>query len=111
MQTRTTIKQVTFSKPFRLAGFDGVQPPGTYTVSVEEEQLDALLSVGWRQTAATLHLTHGGTTGYFAIGMQELRDALLRDTDQSTDPPAAGAPAMAQSPRAREVLHLRGRHS
>ena len=86
MQTRTVRKQVTFTKPFQFAGLDDVQPPGTYTLSLEEEQLDVLLFVGWRQTAATLQLTHGGTTDYVAIDMQDLSDALLRDSDEAADP-------------------------
>jgi len=97
METRTVSKQVTFFKPFLLAGCDGLQPPGSYTLTLEEEQLDVLLFVGWRQTAATLQLTHGGITDYVAIDMQDLMDALLRDSDQSTDPPAAPAVAKPQS--------------
>jgi len=111
MLTRTTRTQVTFSNPFRLAGFDSVQPPGTYTLSVEEEQLDALLSLGWREIAATLELQQDGATGHVSIDMQELRDALLRDTGQSTDPPAAPSSAIAQTRRARRILQLRARRS
>jgi hypothetical protein len=107
METRTIRKQVTFSKPFHLAGCDGVQPPGSYTLTLEEEQLDVLLFVGWRQTATTLQLTHGGTTDYIAIDMQDLMDALLRDSDQSTDPSAAPPSAKTQS-RARPKLRARG---
>ncbi|HWF64182.1 MAG TPA: hypothetical protein VN685_06190 [Rhizomicrobium sp.] len=103
METRTVRKQVTFSQPFQLAGCDGAQPPGSYTLTLEEEQLDVLLFVGWRQSAATLQLTHGGTTDYVAVDMQELTDALLRDSDPSTDPPATPAAAKAQS-RARQRL-------
>lgn len=110
MQTRTTRKLVTFAKPFQLAGFDSVQPPGTYTISLEEEQLDALSSVGWRQIAATLYLRRGGPSECVAINMQDLRNALLRDTGQSTDPPAAPASAIAQSRNVRKMLQLRARH-
>ncbi len=111
MQTRTTSKQVTFIRPFRLAGFDHVQPPGTYTLNLEEEQLDTHSFVGWRQTAATLLLTHGGSTDYVPIDMQELQDALVRDSGQATDPPAAPASAAARRLRGREFLRLRGRQS
>jgi hypothetical protein len=108
MRTRIAIKSVTFAKPFQLAGFDGTQPAGTYALNLEEEQLDALSFVGWHQTAATLELRHGGTTDYVAVGMQELRNALLRDSGQVTDPPAAPASAVAKS-RPPEVLHARRR--
>ena len=107
MQTRTTSRRVTFVKPFRLAGLEAVQPPGTYTVSVEEEQLDVHSFIGWRQISATLQLSADGATEHVAINMTDLHEALLRDTDQSTDPPAAPATAAARNPRVREILRLR----
>lgn len=107
MQTRTTSRQVTFVKPFRLAGLEAVQPPGSYSVSVEEEQLDVHSFIGWRQISATLQRPTDGATEHVAIDMQNLREALLRDTDQSTDPPAAPATAAAPSPRVRKILRLR----
>ena len=106
MEMRTTSHQVTFAKPFSLAGLDNIQPAGTYTVSLVEEQLDALSFVGWRQVAATLQIKREGATEHITIDMQDLRDALLRDSDQSTDPPAAPAVAKAQAPRERELLRL-----
>ncbi len=107
MQTRTTSRQVTFVKPFRLAGVESLQPPGTYQVRVEEEQLDVQSFIGWRQVSATLQINADGATEHVAIDMKDLREALLRDTDQSTDPPAAPAAAAAQKPRVREILRLR----
>ncbi len=101
--------QVTFVKPFTLVGIDGVQPPGCYAVSLEEEQLDVLSFVGWRQIAATLQLKRGGSTEYAAINMQDLRDALLRDSAQSSDPQTIPASKAVQSPRMREMLRLQGR--
>jgi hypothetical protein len=109
METRTIVKQVTFAKPFRLAGCEGVHPPGTFTLTLEEEQLDALSFIGWRQIAATLQLKRGGATEYWAINMQDLRQALLRDTDQSTDPPAAPAAMASQNPSVPETLQLQSR--
>lgn len=109
MQTRTTSKQVTFTKPFQLAGFDHVQVPGTYTLNLEEEQLDTHSFMGWRQTAATLLLTHGGSTEYIPIDMRELQDALVRDSGQTADP--APASMAARRLRGREFLRLRERQS
>ncbi len=105
METRTTSRDVTFRHPFRLRGIDGDQRPGTYTMSVEEEQLDMLSFTGWRQVATTLQVHTGAATEYFAVDSQELRAALLQDSRQSNDPPPA--PAVAGSPRVREILHLR----
>jgi len=107
MQTRTTSRQVTFVKPFRLAGVESLQPPGTYEVRVEEEELDVQSFIGWRQVSATLQISADGATEHVAIDMKDLREALLRDTDQSTDPPAAPAAAAARKPRVREILRLR----
>lgn len=111
METRTTKKQVTFAKPFRLAGMEAVQPPGTYTLTLEEQQLGALRFIGWRQIDATLELRCHGATEYFAINMQDLREALLRDTDQSTDPPAAPNVAAARISTMAKLLHLQSRQS
>jgi hypothetical protein len=110
METRTTSHKVTFAKPFCLAGLDDIQPAGTYMVSVVEEQLDTLSFMGWRQVAATLQIRRGGATEHVAIDMQDLRGALLRDSDQSTDPPGAPAVAKAVDRRKRELLqYLRHR--
>ena len=109
MEIRTTSRLVTFRHPFHLDSLDGDQPPGTYTMDVEEERLDAMTLIGWRRIAVTLKLMRGGTTEYVAIDMQDMREALLRDGDQSPEPPAA--PAAAQSPRLREILHLRAARS
>lgn len=111
METRTTKKQVTFAKPFRLMGMDAVQSPGTYTLTLEEQQLDALRFIGWRQVNATLELRRGGVTEYFPVDMQDLREALLRDSDQSTDPPAAPTVAAGRIPYMRKLSGLRSRQS
>jgi len=39
--------------------------------------------------------------------MQDLREALLHDTQQSTDPPFAPATAAAQNPHVLEMLQAR----
>lgn len=81
-------------------------------MTLVEEQLDAILFVGWRQVSATLQITHGGATEHIATNMQDLREALLRDSDLSADAPAAPATAAkSQSPRVREMLHLRRSHT
>lgn len=111
MQTPTIRKQVIFSKPFQFTRPDSVHTPGTYTLSLKKEPLDALLFGGWRLAAATLHLAHGDTTDYDFIDMQDLRQVLPRTTDQSTNPLAAPASAIAQNHRACETLQLRARSS
>lgn len=56
MSTRTTETKVTFTHPFSLTGIDAVQPPGTYAVLTEEEQIPELSFVAFRRLATTLHL-------------------------------------------------------
>jgi len=109
METRTTSRLVTFRKPFTLSGLDGTQPPGAYAVRTEEEMLDTLSVAGWRQTGCTLLLHRDGGVEYVAIDPQELREALVRDGDQGTDPPAAPAVAARSSRRARDQLRRGGR--
>ena len=102
MQSRTSYSQVTFRRPFRLASMDRSAPAGRYKVALEEEQLDCLTVEAWRQTSITLQIASAGTTDYLSLDPMELRDALLRDGDDSIDPvkPVLGA-------RLREVLKLR----
>jgi hypothetical protein len=104
MEVRMTSSQVTFLWPFQLNGFDAIQAPGTYTVTVEQERLDALTVEGWRQTSASFRLPHDGVIEHVAIDMADLSAALLRDRDPQLGPPAA---AFAKPAKTRAVLHLR----
>ena len=101
MQTRTSHSHITFRRPFRLTGMDTWAPPGRYKVDMEEERADSLIVEAWRQTAVTLQVASAGVTDYVNIDPRDLRDALLRDGDDSIDPtvPAAGV-------RRRDVLRL-----
>jgi len=109
MESRITTKLVTFRRPFTLVGLDGVQPPGTYMVRTEEEMLDTLSFAGWRQTGCIIVLHRNGAEEHAAIDPQELREALVRDGDQGTDPPAAPSIAVGRSRRVREQLRRGGR--
>ena len=102
MQSRTSHSHVTFRRPFRLAGMDRSAPAGRYKVALEEEQLDTLTVEAWRQTSITLQIASAGATDHLSLDPMDLRDALLRDGDDSIDPitPVLGA-------RLREVLRLR----
>lgn len=104
MEKRTTSKLVTFGRPFTLSGLDGILPPGSYRVLMEEEMLDALSFVGWRQISCVIVLHRNGGEEHAEIDPQELREALVRDGDQGTDPPAS--PSVAMNRRARG--HSRG---
>jgi hypothetical protein len=101
MLTRTSHSQVTFRRPFRLAGMDAVAPAGSYKVDLEEERLDTLTVEAWRQTAAILQITAAGVTEYVTVDPQDLREALKRDGDETVDS------ATVPGPQRRELLRLR----
>lgn len=106
MDTRTSSRQVTFRKPFTLAGLDGVQPPGTYTITTEEEMLDSLTIVGWRQTAVTMAIVRDGATEFVTVDPQDFREALARDDSLFAD---SHTPAPDRSRRARNLMRRGGR--
>lgn len=104
METRTTHSVVTFSRPFRLAGMDGLALAGSYHVDMEEEKLDTLSFESWRQTAAILEVPRAGVTEYLPVDPQDLREALARDSEvvsQTASPPTE------RSHRLRGLLRLR----
>lgn len=84
---RTTRKTVTFQKPFNFAGLDGVQPPGTYTVVTEEEQLPDLSFSSWHRVETTLRLPaierDTGLEQVIAINPRDLAAAVVRDGEGS----------------------------
>jgi hypothetical protein len=89
MEIRTTSKLITFRNPFMLSALDKVYPPGNYPIRIEEQPLDTISFVGWRQTGCLLGVFRDGAIEYVSVDPQELREALVRDGDQGTDPPAA----------------------
>jgi hypothetical protein len=56
MTVRTTSRNVTFRRAFSLQGVDGMQPPGTYTVETDEEQIPGLSFLAYRRIATTITL-------------------------------------------------------
>jgi hypothetical protein len=108
METRVTIEQVIFRRPFQLSGLRGILPPGTYTIRTDEEMLNTFSFIGWRQAGTTIFLHRDGGVEYPVINRQELREALVRDGDQGTDPPAAPAAAVSNS-RPPEQMRRGGR--
>ena len=53
---RTTETTITFRHPFVLADLETEQPPGTYRLVTEEEEIPGLAVVAFRRTATLLHL-------------------------------------------------------
>jgi len=107
MESRTTSKLVTFRKPFALSSLDSPEPAGTYTIHTEEEMLDTQSFVGWRQIHCAIVLHRAGAMEYVSVDPQELREALVRDGDQGTDPPASPSVAMGRGRRPRDQTRRR----
>ncbi len=85
MPERTTYTSVTFLHPFSLAGVDGVQPPGTYSIETVEETLDDLSFVAYRRVSTTIVLPAVGTPSrkrqVVAIDPRDLEAAQKQDAE------------------------------
>lgn len=83
MSTRTTNKTITFEHPFTLSNLDGIQPPGTYRVTVDEEELASASFIGFRRIATTLRLpaitAASSSFELFQVDPEELGAALASD--------------------------------
>jgi len=83
MPERTTRSSVTFLHPFALAGVDGVQPAGTYSIETVEETLDNLSFVAYRRVSTTIVLPCVGAPlrqkQVVTVDPRDLEAALARD--------------------------------
>jgi hypothetical protein len=86
MNTRTTKKTVTFAHPFHLRGVDDLQPPGTYAVDTDEEEIDSMMRLAWRRVATTIVIVRGGTTQAYRIDPVDLEASLMRDAGLTLAP-------------------------
>jgi hypothetical protein len=53
---RTTRETVTFDHPFSLYAVDGLQPPGTYEIDIDEDLIEGLSFLAYRRVATTIYL-------------------------------------------------------
>ena len=60
---RTTETTITFRHPCVLADLETEQPPGTYRLVTEEEEIPGLAVVTFRRIATLLHLPALSTNG------------------------------------------------
>jgi hypothetical protein len=87
MTLRTRSETVTFCRPFVLAGLDGAQPAGRYTVETDEELLPTVSHTAYRRLATWFRLpaitaderSVGGRTQVASVDPIELEAALARD--------------------------------
>lgn len=57
MSVRTTIRSVTFHRPFMITGVDREQPAGTYVLETDEEPIESLSFVAYRRIASRIRLS------------------------------------------------------
>lgn len=69
---------VTFRSPFTLPGLDRSYPPGDYTITADDEQLD-LSFTAFRRVATTILLHAGATTQAWPVEPADLQAALIAD--------------------------------
>ncbi|HYH21826.1 MAG TPA: hypothetical protein VD995_24740 [Azospirillum sp.] len=80
MTSRTTVKTVTFTRPFVLRSMDGEQPAGTYVVEIDEDLIESLSFAAYRRTGAWIRLPPrpggDGSTSVAPIDPDELDKAM-----------------------------------
>ena len=86
---RTTYQSVTFLRPFRLAGVEGVQPPGSFDVETVEQRLDKLSFSAYLRISTTITLVGpgNGARQVHEIDPEDLASALKLDKDGCDVPP------------------------
>jgi hypothetical protein len=89
MTIRTTVATVRFARPFRLDGIDDAQPPGSYEITTDEEQIGGMTTQGWRRVSTNILLSSGGATRSYIIDPVDLEASLLRDAGLTVVPARA----------------------
>lgn len=83
---RTRQKDVIFTRPFFLSGFEQAQPPGTYTIETDEELIPGLSFAAYRTVATLILLPSRDLSATVvhqaaAVDANELGAALERDRE------------------------------
>jgi hypothetical protein len=80
---RTTRKTVTFQRSFILDGVDGIQPPGTYLVIIDEEEFPGMLFTAWRRVQTNLRIpsldVDSGFEQLISVDPSDLEAAMAAD--------------------------------
>ena len=95
--TRQSSTTVTFPRPFVLDGFEQLQPAGSYTLDIEEELLDTLLTPVCKRTSTATRLSRHGAIEQVPVNPEQLHEASMRDAAQQ----APVRPLAASSPETR----------
>lgn len=99
MAKRTVKSTVIFTNPFRLDGFDEMQPAGSYLIETDEELLQGISFPVWRRVSTYMQLQSDpgspGVVQTLTIDPDELAKALKLDaisrTGESAPDRATGA--------------------
>jgi hypothetical protein len=78
---RTTDKTITFHRPFRLEGVDGVLPPADYRVVTDEEIIEGLSFVVYHRVATSIFVPapYGSAVEMVTIDPADLEAAQAAD--------------------------------
>jgi len=83
MPIRTRETTVTFRHHFTLAALDGSQPPGTYRLVTDEEEVQGLSFLAYQRVATMLYLpaiaAAGGSSEVVTVDPDELAAAVEAD--------------------------------
>ena len=83
MSARSTDTMATFYNSFKLPALDDAQPPGTYRVVVDEEEIPGLSFVAFRRMATMLHVPAVGvaatTARVIPVDSEQLAQAIAVD--------------------------------
>lgn len=97
--TRVTHKQVAFSGPFYLNGYDETFPAGEYDVETDEELIEGVSFLAYRRIATLLHVRSKTGARTLTIDPRELDLAILVDR--------GGCGAMAQDAEPKRDAQLK----
>jgi hypothetical protein len=78
---RTTDKTITFHRPFRLEGVDGVLPPADYRVVTDEEIIEGLSFMAYHRVATSIFVPapYGSAVEMVTIDPADLEAAQAAD--------------------------------
>jgi hypothetical protein len=89
MKMRTCETTVTFRRPFMLADLEGMQPPGTYRIITDEEEIAGISFIAYRRMATMLQVpaidAPGRSSQTVPIDPGDLATAILADGRDADD--------------------------
>ena len=83
MTIRTTRCVASFNEPFSLRNVEGVQPPGDYSVYVEDELVQGQSNAVYRRVCTILHLPSISSaqerSRLVSVDASDLKEARMKD--------------------------------